>query len=60
LNASQETPPTGEVSTGIAHLTFDEPTKMLCISLTYADLSSAEIMAHVHGALPQTHRRSRV
>src|SRR5262245_41880879 len=52
LNASQETPPTGEVSTGIAHLTFNDASKMLCVSLTYADLSSAETMAHVHGALP--------
>lgn len=49
LNAAQETPPVPTAGFGVAHLTFDEASKMLCFAITYGSLSSAEILAHVHG-----------
>lgn len=55
LNGGQETPPVASAGSGVAHLTFDETTKMLCFSITSQSLGSAEILAHVHGpALPGT------
>lgn len=55
LNGGQETPPVASNGSGVAHLTFDETTKMLCFSITHQLLGSAEILAHVHGpALPGT------
>jgi hypothetical protein len=55
INGGQETPPVGSVGSGVAHLTFDEATKMLCFSSTHQNLGSAEILAHIHGpALPGT------
>lgn len=55
LNSGQETPPVASAGNGAAHLTFDESTKMLCYSITFQSLSSAEILAHIHGpALPGT------
>jgi hypothetical protein len=49
LNASQETPPNTSTALGVAHFTFDESTKMLCVSAAYTGLSSAIILAHIHG-----------
>jgi hypothetical protein len=49
LNAGQETPPNPSNGFGVAHLTFDESTKMLCFSISYSGLGSAEILAHIHG-----------
>ena len=55
LNAPQETPPLATAGNGAAHLTFEESTKMLCFSINFQNLSSAEILAHIHGpALPGT------
>jgi CHRD domain len=53
LNEPQEVPPNPGTATGIAHLTFSESDKLLCLSLTYEGLSGAETDAHIHGpALP--------
>lgn len=50
LNGTQEAPPNPTVTaTGIAYLTYVDSTKMLCVYLTYSNLSSAETAAHVHG-----------
>jgi hypothetical protein len=55
LNAPQETPPVATAGNGAAHLTFDEGSKMLCFSINFQNLGSAEILAHIHGpALPGT------
>ena len=53
LNSGQETPPNDSNGFGVAHFTFDEATKMLSVSASYRDLTSAEVGAHIHGpALP--------
>jgi hypothetical protein len=53
LNAAQETPATGTGALGNAFLTFDSSTRMLCYDIAHSGLSSAEILAHIHGpALP--------
>ena len=53
LNAGQETLAIASNAFGVAHLTFDEPTKMLCLTVSYDGLTSAEMAAHIHGpALP--------
>ena len=49
LNAPQETPPVPSPGLGVAHLTFNETTKLLCFSITYSGLVGAEILAHIHG-----------
>jgi hypothetical protein len=55
INGPQETPPNGSPAQGVAHLTFDGTTKMLCYSISFQGLPSAEILAHIHGpALPGT------
>jgi hypothetical protein len=53
LNSGQETPPNSSNGFGVAHLTFDGASKMLCVSASYSGLGSAEVAAHIHGpALP--------
>ena len=53
LNAGQETLAIASNAFGVAHLTFDEASKMLCMTASYSGLSSAESAAHIHGpALP--------
>jgi hypothetical protein len=55
INAAQETPPVPSTAQGVAHLTFDETTKMLCFSISHQGLVAGEILAHIHGpALPGT------
>ena len=49
LNGAQETPPTTSTALGLALLTFDESTKMLCFSLSFTPLETSEVAAHVHG-----------
>jgi len=49
MNGGQETPPTTSDALGVAFLTFDEATKMLCYSISFTTLTSAEAAAHVHG-----------
>jgi hypothetical protein len=49
INSGQETPPNASNAFGVAHLTFDETSKMLCFSISYSGLGSAEILAHIHG-----------
>jgi len=49
LNGGQETPPTTSTALGVAFLTFDESTKMLCFSLSFTSLDANEIAAHIHG-----------
>jgi hypothetical protein len=53
LNGGQETPPTTSTGIGVAHLTLDETTRMLCLTMTYQGLTGTEVAAHIHGpALP--------
>ena len=55
LNSGQETPATDSNAFGVAFLTFDDKTLMLCYSITFFSLSSAEKAAHLHGpAAPGT------
>jgi len=51
MNGGQEVPATTSNSFGVAFLTFDTQTNLLCYSISYsvADLSSAESDAHIHG-----------
>jgi hypothetical protein len=49
LNGAQETPPDASTALGLALLTFDESTKMLCFSLSFTPLDTGEVAAHVHG-----------
>src|SRR5213596_3155255 len=50
MNGGQETPPTTSDALGVAFLTFDEATKMLCYSITTRGVSSTEeTFAHIHG-----------
>src|SRR5919198_5986483 len=49
LNGAQETPPNNSTALGLALLTFDESTKMLCFSLSFTPLDTGEVAAHVHG-----------
>lgn len=55
LNAGQEVPPTTSDAIGVAHVTFDTKTKMLCYSVTYLGLTNGEgdeLQAHFHGPAP--------
>jgi hypothetical protein len=49
INAGQETPPLAEPGFGVAHLTLDNATDMLCFSISFDGLASGEIAAHIHG-----------
>ena len=48
INGGQENPPTTSNSFGNAHLIFDKTTDMLCYSISYSALASAETAAHFH------------
>jgi hypothetical protein len=53
LNAAQETPPVASTAIGNALLTFDNATSMLCFSIGFQGVTSAELFSHIHGpALP--------
>ena len=49
LTGGQEVPQNVSESFGVAFVTFDTKTGMLCYSLTFNDLGSDEISAHFHG-----------
>src|SRR6266849_2463305 len=49
INGGQEVPPRDTNAFGVAFMTFDEKTKMLCYSLTLTDGLAGEIAAHFHG-----------
>ena len=49
LNAGQESPPTTSNGLGVAYLSLDTKTKMLCFALTYVGLTDAETESHFHG-----------
>jgi len=49
LNGGQEDPPNDSESFGVAFMTFDTISKMLCYSITFSALSSDEVSAHFHG-----------
>ena len=49
LNGGQETPATDSNAFGVAFLTFDDKTLMLCYSITFFSLSGADKAAHLHG-----------
>ena len=50
LNGSQETPANTSQAFGVAFMTFDEATKMLCYAITHSRLEGGnEVAAHFHG-----------
>jgi hypothetical protein len=52
INAGQEVPTTDSDALGVAHLTYDSKSKMLCFSITYNELENGEdeeTQAHFHG-----------
>ncbi|MFQ5741784.1 MAG: CHRD domain-containing protein [Acidobacteriota bacterium] len=49
IQSGQEVPPTGSPSFGNGFLTFDLSTRMLCYSISFTNLASAETVAHFHG-----------
>lgn len=49
LNGGQAVPPTTTTAFGVAFLTFDKTTGMLCVSLTTTALIAAETAVHIHG-----------
>jgi hypothetical protein len=55
LNAGQEVPTTDSAALGVAHLTYDTQTKMLCYSISYTGLEGGqndELQSHFHGPAP--------
>jgi hypothetical protein len=55
LNAGQEVPATDSAALGVAHLTYDTQTKMLCYSISYSGLEGGqndELQSHFHGPGP--------
>ena len=54
INGPQEVPPTTTSNAfGVAHMTFDASTSMLCYTIAYSALTTTETAAHFHGpALP--------
>jgi hypothetical protein len=52
LNAPQEVPPTASSAQGVAHMTFDSDTDLLCYAISYQGLVGAETMAHFHTNVP--------
>jgi hypothetical protein len=48
LNAGQEVPPGTSGSLGVAFLTLRDD-DMLCVSMSFLDLSSTQVAAHIHG-----------
>jgi hypothetical protein len=49
LNGAQETPPVHSPSQGVAFVTLDKDTSMVCYALSYSPLGGAESVAHFHG-----------
>ena len=52
INGGQENPPTPSKAFGVAHMTFNDGTRMLCYSISYTGPSSfagVETSAHFHG-----------
>jgi glucose/arabinose dehydrogenase len=49
LNGTQETPPNGSPSRGVATLVLDRDETTARVSLRFRDLSAPETVAHVHG-----------
>lgn len=52
INAGQEVPATDSDALGVAHLTYDSKSKMLCFSISYNELENGEdeeTQAHFHG-----------
>src|SRR5262245_811593 len=50
LDASQETPPTGESGTGSCEATYDTTTNILTYALTWTGLTAAPTAMHFHKA----------
>ncbi len=48
LNGPQETPPNSSPSQGVASVTYNVTSGLLCYSLSYSALSSQELVAHFH------------
>ena len=49
LNGAQETPPVHSPSQGVAFVTLDKDTSMVCYALSYSPLGGEETVAHFHG-----------
>lgn len=52
LDPGQETPPLATGATGTATITLDTATGVVSVSGSYANLSTNQTVAHVHGAAP--------
>lgn len=49
INGGQEVPSNAVNGQGVAFLTFDPDTDMLCYSITYSGLTGTEQDGHIHG-----------
>ncbi len=49
LNGAQESPPASSPSQGVAFVTYNKTTKMLCYSMSFSPLAGTELVAHIHG-----------
>jgi hypothetical protein len=49
INGAQENPPVASPSTGVGLFLFDKDNSNLCYRISYTPLSSAELVAHIHG-----------
>ncbi len=50
INGGQEVPPRDTNAFGIAFMTFDDKTKMLCYAISLSDGVGDETVAHFHGS----------
>jgi hypothetical protein len=53
MNGAQQVPPVQTGASGTADLTYDQATRMLTWTVTYAGLSGPATMAHLHGPATQ-------
>ena len=49
LNGAQEAPAASSPSQGLAFVTYNKTSKMLCYSLSFSPLAGTELAAHIHG-----------
>jgi hypothetical protein len=49
LNGGQEVPARSSPSQGMAFLTYNKQVKLLCYSISFSPLTTAELVAHFHG-----------
>ena len=54
LDGSQENPITASPATGLGTVTFDDTTRVLTLSLTWAGLTGPGVQSHIHCCTPPT------